>query len=276
MLERTRFQTALRSVLDTIDPEVLSYDESEFWMIRAPYEYLEFYAMENRLLNTAVSLRLVRGLHNGTHRKSSICVDGVAYRLPYVIHCLLVCRMLADLHIPLPREDLDVLLAAALCHDVVEDIPLPHHGKELHEIYGLNPRVYETVLLVSKRKDFTSEEEKAHFHGIEANPLALLIKLSDRSNNVEDLYNMKYWKVHEYVAETENLVLPMCAYGLEHYPELRKTIAILQDKIHSLTLSALTMVDRCEAHAQELRDELAALKEENARLRALYRSRMDV
>lgn len=270
MKDRIHFLSSVNSVLQTFDPDVLAYDEDEFWMIRLPYEYLSFYALTHELRNTAIALPLARGLHNGGHRKSSITRDGQSYRLPYVIHCLLVCRMLVDLKVPLSHEEEDILLAAALCHDMVEDLPFPDHGHELYTQFHLDPRVYETVKLVSKRKDFTEEEERAHFHSIETNRLALLVKLSDRSNNVEDLYNMSAWKVHEYIGETRKFFFPMCAYGLEHYPELRKPLEILKDKITALTRAAEVLVDRCEAHEQELRAQLEALKVENAQLRAQY------
>lgn len=270
MKERIEFRNTVNDLLRSIDPEVLSFDESEFWMIQSPYTYLEYYALANGLRNMAIALPLARGLHNGTHRKSSLVRGGVSYRLPYVIHCLIVCRMLVDLKLPLPREEEDILLAAALCHDMVEDIPFADHGRELYTEYHLDPRVYETVKRVSKRDDFTPEEERAFFHGIESDPLALLVKLSDRSHNVEDLYNRSVWKVHEYIGETNTFFLPMCTYGKAHYPELVRCIEVLQDKIVSLTRASEILVDRCEAREAELKERVRQLKEENAQLREIY------
>lgn len=272
MNEKILFRNQVNQRLSRLNPETLRWNEDEFWMVQFPYETLEYYAIDHRLLNTAMALPLARGLHNGSHRKSSITRGGAAYRLPYVIHCLIVCRMLVDLHLPLSADEEDIVLAAALCHDMVEDIPFPNHGEELTEEFGLDPRVLETVKLVSKRKDFTPEQEQAHFHAIESNKLSLLVKLSDRSHNVEDLYNMSTWKVHEYIGETRKYFLPMCAYGLEHYPELAACIEILRDKIVSLTQAAEIMVDRCEAREQELREQLQALQEENRQLQAQCRT----
>lgn len=272
MNERILFRNQVNQRLSRLNPETLRWNEDEFWMVQFPYETLEYYAIDHHLMNTAMALPLARGLHNGSHRKSSITRGGVAYRLPYVIHCLIVCRMLVDLHLPLSADEEDIVLAAALCHDMVEDIPFPNHGEELTEEFGLDPRVLETVKLVSKRKDFTPEQEQAHFHAIESNKLSLLVKLSDRSHNVEDLYNMSTWKVHEYIGETRKYFLPMCAYGMEHYPELAACIEILRDKIVSLTQAAEIMVDRCEAREQELREQLQALQEENRQLQAQCRA----
>lgn len=267
MTSQKKFRSKIRDVLRDFEPDVLSYDESEYWMYQAPYEYIEFYAMENELTNTAIALPLARGLHDGTHRKSSIQKDGVTYRLPYLIHPLLVCRMLVDMQIPLSKEDEDVLLAASICHDMIEDIPFPQHGMELITRFHLDPRVYETVKYVSKRRDFTEEEEKEFFHQIEAHPLALLVKLSDRGNNVEDLYNMSVWKVHEYIQETRRFFLPMCEYAHIHYPELLTSFELLEDKIVNLTRVAEILVDRYAEQEAMLTRQLEELRAENARLR---------
>lgn len=269
--ERAAFRAKVQATLDTINPDFLSYNESEYWMIQSPYEYIEYYAVEHKLFNTAIALPLARGLHDGTHRKSSLIKNGVSFRLPYVIHCLIVCKILLDVSAPLPHDQLDVLLASALCHDMIEDIPFPEHGKELITHCHLDPRVYETVKLVSKRKGFTLQEERDHFRHIFQNPLAMLVKLSDRSHNVEDLYNMSVWKIHEYINETRYYFMPMCRYGLRHYPELYTTIEILQDKIMCLTQASLIMVDRFEAREEELQNEVSQLQKENERLRSIFK-----
>lgn len=266
-MDRRQFMKELDARLSAIDSSYLNYDESEFWMIRAAYEYIDFYAKENLLMNTAVALPLCRGIHNGSHRKSSIQRNGERYRLPYVIHCLMVCRMLVDLNLPLSADEEDIVLASALCHDMIEDIPFPKKGRELVEVFGLDERVYEVVKLLTKRKDFTEEEEKAHFHAMECNRLALLVKLSDRSHNVEDLYNMSQWKVHEYIGETEKWFLPMCEYGIQHYPEVFQVLEILRNKILSLTQVSEVLVDRLAQREKELQEELDSLKEENEALR---------
>lgn len=268
MEEKKSFQMRLGQILDEIGEEVLSFDQDEYWMIRRPYEYLERYAMENRMLNMAIALPLARGMHDGEHRKNGITKEGVQYKLPYVIHCLLVCRMLADLHVPLPHDEVDVMLAAALCHDMIEDIPFADGGHELTTRFHMDPRVYETVKCVSKRRDFTPEEEQAHFEGIQQNYLALLVKLSDRGNNVEDLYNMSIWKIHEYVGETKKYFFPMCAYGKQHYPQLHTSLDMLEDKIVLLTQVTEILVNRYEYMENQMLDKIHAEQEENERLRA--------
>lgn len=273
------FTERLNNLLDSMDRECLDYDRREYWMIQSVYEYIEFYALRNRFMNTAIALRLARGLHSGAHRKLTIMRDGETYRLPYVIHPLMVCRMLIDLHINIPKEEEDVLLAAALCHDMIEDVPFPMHGKELITKFHLDPEVYETVLTVSKRRDFTIDEEREFFMNINQNKLATLVKLSDRGNNVEDLYNMSSSKVREYAQETRKFFYPMYEYAMEHYPDISSSIKVLGDKMMCLTEAAETLVNEYEENANEQRDKIASLREEQTRLRkewqALWQERKE-
>lgn len=271
METRKQFQTRVQCMLEKIGTTIFSFNEAEYWLFQDVYEYIEFYAVEHRLWNTSIALPLSRALHDGSYRKSSYVKDGVKYRLPYFIHPLLVCRMLADLQVPLSNDEEDILLASALCHDLVEDIDFPEHGRELVTQYHLDERVYQTVFKVSKRRDFTKEEECIFFHQMEKDRLAVLVKLSDRGNNVEDLYNMSRWKVHEYVGETKEYFLPMCLYAKEHYPEIRIAIEILEDKMICLTEAAETLVDRYSEKEEKLMREVQMLREENMALRATWK-----
>lgn len=267
METRREFMNRVNGHLNMIDPTRLLYNENEYWLIQSTYEYLECYAVDHRLQNMFIALPLVRGLHNGVYRKFGVEKGGEMHRLPYVIHCLLVCRMLVDIHPALSDEDQDCLLAAALCHDLIEDIAFEHGGKELVTEFHLDPRVYEIVKLVSKRSDFTIEEERQFFDKIQKHPLALLLKLADRGNNVEDLYNMSRKKLEEYLEETEKYFLPMSDYGIDNYPELSIAIHILRDKITILTTVSKVMITKLEARNQILRNQRNQLKLENMKLR---------
>ncbi len=267
MKKEIQFYNDMQTILFEIGQEVFEYDESEYWMIQSCFECIEFYAVQHQYPNTFIALNLARGLHNGCHRKLSIIKEGVEYRYPYCIHPMLVCRMLMDMHIPLSSEKEDILLAAALCHDMIEDVEFVHRGKELVTLFHLDEEVYEIVKTVSKRKDFNEEEEKEHFHKIESNELALLVKLADRGHNVEDLYNMKLWKVHEYIGETKKYFLPMCEYALKHYLDRKRSFEILKDKIMTLTTVAEVLVDRYNEKEKKLQKQIEDLRNENERLR---------
>lgn len=265
-MENTAFLERLQAAKREIGEEVFSYAKEEFWMIERPYRYVEYYAMENQLFNTALALPLARGLHNGIYRKAKVFRNNEVYRLPYVIHCILVCRMLIDSKIPMDDEKKDILFAAALCHDMIEDIDFEQEGRELYTKYHLDREVYEVVKCVSKPKHMTEADHVAYFDRITKNPLGLLVKLSDRGNNVEDLYNMSVRKTHEYVSETRTYFFPMCEYAKKHNPELSTVIEILEDKIRSFSGVAEILVSRYEEMDQSLRETIRKLKEENEQL----------
>ena len=264
------FRNRVKAQLDQIPPEDLSYNKDEFWLVRVPYEFLEYYAEEHRFYNTMIALPLARGLHNGTYRKLPVVRDGKTHQLPYLIHCLTVAKMLADLWLPFNDEEKDILIAAALCHDMIEDIDFKDGGQELVDVYGLDSRVYETVKLVSKKKNPTPEEENAYFNGIKSSRLALLVKLSDRGHNVTDLYNMKDWKIDEYVNETRNRYLPLCEYARETYPELIDVVEIMQDQIIVLTKSVKMLQEKHRQTISSLNSELETLRKENEILREQF------
>ena len=269
--QQREFRQKITNILSHFDKEVLSYNTDEFWLIQQAYEYLEFFAESNMLSNTAIALPLARGLHDGVHRKAFLRRNGINNHYPYVIHCLSVCRMLADLLKDLPHDELDILLASSLCHDMIEDIDFPKHGTELYEDYYLDKKVYETVKLVSKRKDFTEQEEKEFFDNIAHNRLALLVKLSDRGHNVEDLFNMSCTaKIHEYIKETKTLIKPMADYGIVHYPDIADAIEVLLDKIVLLTDMSQALVDNYEISQRKLEEQVKQLKEENAALKSRF------
>lgn len=271
METRRAFMARVYECLEQIDPKKLLYNENEFWLIQNTYEYLEAYAIEHRLRNMAVALPLARGLHNGVYRKFGIKKGGMTYQLPYFIHCLMVCRMLADIHPEVSPEEEDWMLAAALCHDMIEDICFENGGTELMTEFHLDRQVYETVKLVSKRSNFTREEEEQYFDAIQKHPLALLVKLADRGNNVEDLYNMSEKKMAEYLEETERYFFPMSDYGIKNYPELKITIHILRDKTRILTTVSKAMISKLDAHNRSLREQRDKLKLENKKLREEWR-----
>ena len=262
-MENTAFLEKLQAAKRDISEEAFSYAKEEFWMIERPYRYVEYYAMENQFFNTSLALPLSRGLHNGIYRKAKVFRNNEVYRLPYVIHCIQVCKMLIDTKIPMDDEQKDILLAAALCHDMIEDIEFEQGGRELYTKYHLDREVYEVVKCVSKHKHMTDAEHAAYFEGIKKNRLGLLVKLSDRGNNVEDLYNMSVRKTHEYVSETRTYFFPMCEYAKTYYPELGAVIEILEDKIRSLSDVAEILVSRYEDMERGLSDHIRTLQEEN-------------
>lgn len=225
-----------------------SFNIDEKFLYNDTYLFIKGYATAMQLTQTLKALPLARKFHNGQYRKGTIEIDGQAYRLPYVLHVLKVCSTLISLQLPLSHDELDILLASALLHDSIEDANefLSANGDELVSKYRMHQKVHDCVRLVSKHSGCTEDELDSYFEAIKHNKLAILIKLADRSHNVEDLYNMKIEKLHKYVKETRTWIYPLATYGKANYPELSNGFTILKAKIVSLTECTETIVDMYE------------------------------
>lgn len=267
------FQKKVEDLLEDIGLENLGYCESESWMYDEQYHAIENYVYSRKFLNTALALPIVRSLHDGTYRGFKVTEDGLKCRRPYFCHCLSVCQMLINLHLPLTEEEEDITLAAALCHDLMVYLPFPEHGEEMTAKYHMHPRIGQIMGLIYEGNCTISSDYDALFERVQQDKLALLVRLSDRGNIVEELYNVSTWKAHEYIHDTRIHYLSMCIYAREHYPELDTVVGILQEKIRELTEATEIFVTRYENREKELTNRILALKEENARMRTLIRRR---
>ena len=247
-----------------IVPIIESYNVDEEYLYSNTYLFLKGVAVEGNYIYTLKALPLARKFHNGQHRLGYIEIKGEMVQPPYILHVLKVCSTLKSLNLPLTHDELDLLYTCALLHDSLEDAEeyFPNGGTELITDYGFPKEVYEIVKLLSKHSGADQYELSEYFNAIKKNKLALLIKLSDRSHNVEDLYNMKIEKIHKYVKETKDYILPLCSYAKQNYPELSNGITILKSKIRSLTDSTETIVNKFEAEIRNYKEEIKRLQEE--------------
>lgn len=239
-----------------------TFNTNEAFLYDKTYLFIKGYATGLELNQTLKALPLARKFHNGQYRKGQININGQLHKLPYVLHVLKVCSTLISLHLPLSQYELDVMLASALLHDSIEDAEkyFPKGGKELITDYRFSEEVYEIVSMLSKRSGATDEELEEYFNRIKHNKLAVLIKLADRSHNVEDLYVMKPEKLHKYVKETRNWIYPLATFGKANYPELSNGFTILKAKIVSLTECTETIIDIYEDIIKDKDAEIDRLK----------------
>lgn len=257
-----------------------SYNVEESWLFDKPYSFIKGYATAFNLRETLKALPKAREFHNGQYRKGEVIINDKSYQLPYVTHVLKVCSTLIDLNLYIPPsvdknvksiltlEEMDTLLASALLHDSLEDNPdrFPKGGIELVTEHHFSYEVYDIVKLLSKRSGATEEELMEYFNTIKQNKLALLIKLADRSHNVEDLYIMKTAKLHKYVNETRTYIYPLVTYGKAHYPELSNGLTSLKSKIRSLTECTETIMIMYESDLAKKNEEIVMLNDKIAKL----------
>ena len=254
------------------------YDEDEEQLYEKSYLFLKGMAVGCHYNNVLKALPLAKKFHYGQYRKGTIVKNGKEVRLPYLVHTIEVCSILASLNIPMTNEELDILYASALLHDCLEDAEafFPKGGIELVQDYGMPQQVLDIVTLLTKYSGADEYELNAYFNNIKYNKYALLIKLADRSHNVEDLYNMKLPRIHKYIAETQDYILPLIKYAKQSYPELSNVVVVLKDKIKSLTRQAQIFADmleqtqdRCEKLEQQkvqMQEVINTLKEKSEQL----------
>lgn len=246
----------------TLKPIIENFNLDEEFMYSKPYLFIKGYATGKNLKYTLKALPLAREIHNGQYRKGIVNFNDKEYHLPYILHCLKVCSTLISLSLPLTNEELDILLAASILHDTIEDNEgfFRKEGYELVTEYGFPIELYETVKLLSKHSGASELELNEYFNKIKLNKIALLVKMADRSHNVEDLYNMKLEKLHKYVKETRDYIYPLATYAKANYPELSNGVTILKSKIVSLTELTETITDLYEEKLNEKDLEIESLK----------------
>lgn len=264
-----------------IVPMVESYNTNKEYLYNKPYLFIKGFAEGRDFKYTLKALPLARRMHDGQFRKGLQEVEVVNHiegedgevkdvpvrvkvHLPYILHCLKVCSTLISLNIPMNDFELDILYACALLHDTLEDAEeyFPKNGEEYVTEYGFPPIVRDTIRLLSKRTGSDEYELNAYFNAIKKNKYALLIKMADRSHNVEDLYNMK--NIKKYVDETRTYFLThnnsIVAYGKQNYPELSNALTVLKSKILSLTEATEFMYEKQNAIIKEKDEEIESLK----------------
>lgn len=162
------------------------------------YTYVKTYATMKNLKQTSQVLPYARELHKGQVRKGK---DEV----PYIYHPLLIaCHALA-----LGLDD-DDIVSVALLHDICEDC-----GVEIEDL-PVNDRTKEAVALLTKSGDV---EEESYYQKISQNPIATMIKLLDRCNNISGMAaGFSKEKIVEYIKETEQLIYPLLQKAKSNYP----------------------------------------------------------
>lgn len=172
------------------------------------YTYVKTYASVKNLYQTSKVLPYARELHKGQVRKGKD-------KVPYIYHPLLIaCHALA-----LGLDD-DNIVSAALLHDVCEDC-----GVMVDEL-SVNELTKEAVSLLTKVDSIDKEQ---YYQRISRNPIATMVKLLDRCNNVSGMAaGFSKEKLVEYIKETESVVYPLLRKAKSEYPMYSNQIFLIK------------------------------------------------
>ena len=234
------------------------------------YAFIEEYTNAYGMRNTANALILVQDSLYNAAEDFERNDDRLAYISKYK-HALAVCEMLIDLHLPVPHEEEDIVLAAALCHVLTELGSFLEYSDLLMKQYLLDKSVRELVDKIREHPDMSDAEKNKFYDSIQKDRPALLVKLADRGCHVEQLYRLPIWRARAYVQETRYYYFPMCIYAKENDAQIHGVISILMEKMRSLIEVTDILSGRFQEREMTLTNEILTLQEENARIRTMIK-----
>ena len=225
------------------------------------YNFIKGYATMYKMRNTLIALTLALKYHDGQYR------DGGE---PYIIHPLMVCKTLIllniekrleewypDMNIHQIRHQCDIMYAAAILHDVIEECELTNRGRELVETYNLDEEVWKIVWLLSKPPKIKKwpwspvYDPERYFWNILNSWKATIIKIADRANNCSTMEVFEEERKKKYILETIQYIYPLCSKGKIRYPEFSDTISILKNLIVSVCETLASILGMQEAISDE-------------------------
>lgn len=208
------------------------------------YHLIKGYAIAKKMTNTLIALSVALRIHEGQKRDSGE---------PYIVHPLKVCELIINLGIAN-----DILCAAAILHDSIEDSANNLAKDTFVKEYGLCEKVFEYVSILTKPKNYkeTDPKQEHYFNGIKSTADTTILKLADRVDNMSTIDVFTKERMKKYVNETKELIYPLCKFGKSHYPHLSNAITIIKYRIVSI----------CEAI-----DTLLGTKYENSNSNLAYR-----
>lgn len=224
-------------------------------------EQLMAYAQKHDLKNTVASLSIIRKYSKLVKNKSKIPY--------YLANCQGTAKMLSEINLPFDTTELDYALSAALLHTISKHVSTINFEREMTAIYGIDPRICEIVKMITLNGQTSDEELTAFYDQIKTDRIALIVRLTERSNLVERLSEVTALKAKVQISDTKRYFFPMCVYAKIHYPELTPAIAVLMEKMRNLMDVAEILIEQFDQREKDLSRDILELLEENTRIRSL-------
>ncbi len=184
--------------------------------------YISAYCNAKHFYETKKALEYAKEKHDGQYRKQGHSDE----LIPYIYHpLLLTCHALA-----LGLEN-ETLLSSCLLHDVCEDCGV------LIDDLPFNDEIKEAVRLVTKPEYYrgTDEDKKTYYDQISKNPVAMMVKILDRCNNVSSMAtSFKDKRMAEYILETQTYIHPLMEKLRSEYPEYYNAVFLIKYHMNSV------------------------------------------
>lgn len=178
--------------------------------------------------NTIKALQIMDKYHTGEYRKGD-------RKVPYIVHPLIMANHAISLGI----AD-DVLLPVCLLHDVIEDTPATLIDLDMPDEIT---KAVELLTFEIKNSEDRAGAKKRYYENIAGNKTASVVKVLDRCNNISDMAIVfSKNRMIEYIAETENYILPLLEIIKDEYEDMHGFVFILKYQIISLLESLKKLI----------------------------------
>lgn len=202
----------------------MNYDDKKL------YAFLRGAASVAELPQTLLALPYAREQHQNQYRASGE---------PYIQHPLMLACHICALSDKKDKEYLDILVAAALLHDVCEDC-----GRSISEL-PVNDAVKSVVSLLTFEVLPGENKESSkirYYNTISDSRAATTVKLVDRCNNVSTMAGpFTTERMNKYIQETHVFIMPLLEKAMVKYPQDSNQFFMLKYHLTSL----MDLAERC-------------------------------
>ncbi len=179
--------------------------------------YLKGFAKGKEWNESLKAIHVAEMAHSKQKRKSGE---------PFLSHPIRVASALISMKI----HD-DETISVAILHDVLEDCP-EWTSQKLQDEYHIKSSIIEKVLKLTKQENQTNEK---YYEEVRQQISTILVKIADRCHNVSTMSGaFDSEKIHSYIRETEQFVLPLCKFGSKMFPEYSDQLYTMKYHIQSI------------------------------------------
>lgn len=190
---------------------------------------LRYFLIGRQFITASEALTFGSRYHTGFRK------DGAT---PEFFHQVSIAAYIRTL--PVPEDDLETLITAALLHDVVEDYDVDIDTIE--RMFG--QRVAQVVFVMTNHQNGVKLPKEVYYVNLSEDPLGAITKGCDRMHNIQTMAGVfSEEKQKEYVHETFIHVIPMLKRARRNFPayeaafeNLKRVLEIQAEMVNNIYL----------------------------------------
>ena len=211
---------------DGVNLSFLDFSSDRLYHEMEMYAYLEDYTKKKGFTQSEQILVYVLEAHQGQTRNGKDQVPYVYH--PFLIACQAIALGLAD----------DNFLSVALLHDVCEDCAVDP------KYLPVNEETREAVVLLTKDPK-NPKDDSRYYANIAKNPMAAMVKLLDRCNNISTMCTaFSKPKMISYIEETNKYIYPLMEQMKCEFPMYMNKIFLIQYHMSSVIHTIMYLTEK--------------------------------